>query len=129
MPAITQHGLKKAGTGGGPWGVVSLLASVRPSLSNYCGDDTCGALIDECLAHFEKRHGVRPVWTAQAKGYEPSFAALVRLLLYVRAEMLEDLREERCANLIQGCIECLLRSHLHWQAHENVAPGAPFLVT
>jgi hypothetical protein len=106
-------------------GVVQLLGSAQVSLKTMCGDELCVRLLDKCITHLRERFGLAagdpnfdPVHT------EASLTAVVRLLVYVRVEVIESLSEMQCADLLNQCIDHLLQSHLLF--HEQF--GKPTLL-
>lgn len=101
------------------FGVATLLTSIKPSVRTFTDDDVCLRLIDECIVHLRTRYGVKTEECGGRTGGDTSFTALVRLLLYVRSELVDELNDERCANLLQGCVEHLLTTHLHYPARSN----------
>ncbi|ARP98288.1 hypothetical protein DFP91_5512 [Pseudorhodoplanes sinuspersici] len=120
MTGSTRHFLKSQAEDAkhpSALGIATLLCSIRPSLAKYCGD-VCSTLIDECVSELDTRFGV---YVEGARRYETdvSFAALVRLLLYVQTELRDELKETRCATLIQDCIDHLLKTHLHYSRQPN----------
>lgn len=109
-------------------GIAVLLGAIQPNIRAFCNDEVCARLIGECLAHLRSRYRVPvPTTHKEAEVETASFAALVRLLLYVRAELVDELGEVRCANLLHGCIDHLLKSHLHYPTRSNGPPTHPVL--
>lgn len=101
-------------------GVAVILDAIQPNIIAYCDDDVCAVLIDECVAHLRSRYRVSaPTFSADTEVKTASLAALVRLLLYVRTELIDELGEIRCANLLQACIDHILKNHQHDPAHSN----------
>jgi hypothetical protein len=99
-------------------GIAALLVSVKSSADVFSGDDVCSFLIDECLALLRANYSLDAESKPPANG-ETSFPAIIRLLLYVRAELIDELGDTRCADLMQACIDHLLRAHLHYQGRPN----------
>lgn len=97
--------------------VIALLASVRSNIQSLSGDDACVFLLDECSSRLRARYRLPPEAKSLPGG--ASFAAIVRLLVYVRQELADGLGDVQCAALVQGCVD-----HLIWaSSHERAAPN------
>jgi hypothetical protein len=85
-----------------------LLLSIRASLQQHGAGARCSTIMEECIASFQKRHNVTNrdmsegiIWT------ETSLDALLRLLDYLRAEVMDQLNDQRCAQQLSLCIDRL----------------------
>jgi len=90
-----------------------LLTAARVSANASCGDGLCVHLIDQCIAHLSEQYDLPSVEPDEGEMWtEGSLAALVRLVIYVHAEVSEILHDRRAENLLKQCIDHLLQIHL-----------------
>ena len=91
--------------------ILELLGSAQLSVESH-GDTFCAGLLDQCAALLRERYGLRdmarcgdPAWA------DSSVPAVVHLLIYVKAEVNERLRDPACVEVLDLCINRLLQSH------------------
>lgn len=100
--------------------VLRLLGSARVAIKLGCGDEFAENLLDEGMSHLRQRYGLSVEdsdrdMTLSSLGDDlvwakSSLQTLVRMLLYVKAEVAENLRDETCANLLTQCIDRILQT-------------------
>jgi hypothetical protein len=91
-------------------GLLELLLSAEISLQACCPDAQCQNILARCISEFRSRHKIlnsdyfsRIAWTEQ------SDAALVRLLVYARAEAADAIKDDQCAEALSECISRIMK--------------------
>jgi hypothetical protein len=93
-------------------GVLVLLNSARISLEAHAVEDSCVATLMTCITRLQDQYDVSDgevgagiVWR------QASVNAILRLLDYVKGEILDKLNDEQCVDEISMCIDYLLMTN------------------
>jgi len=94
--------------------VLVLLNSARISLQAHAVEHTCVETLMACISRLQDQYdftdgdvGGGIVWR------EASVTAILRLLDYVKGEILDKLNDEQCVDDISTCIDYLLMANHH----------------
>ena len=83
-----------------------MLLSARASLLRRGADAACLTTMEDCVVSFRMQHNLTDEDTNEGILWEEtSVGALLRLLEYVHREVSESLRDRRCAEQLEFCIE------------------------
>jgi hypothetical protein len=83
-------------------GVASLLAIARNSVRNHCADSVCIGHLNKCISYLVTRYQLpRP---ATGEGAVVGCEAVLRMLRYAQAEMIQKLVDPDCVELLGLCI-------------------------
>jgi hypothetical protein len=91
--------------------ILQLLGSAGESIRNH-GDGFCAGLLGQCAAHLRERYGLEAGRADGLPWRDSSLPALVHLLIYVRAEVKEKLRDPACVAALDRCVDRLLQMHV-----------------
>jgi hypothetical protein len=93
-------------------GVVQLLVSAKAAVKLHVSDRLCGNLIEQSIARLMRHHNLsRPETTEAPPSDVVDVQALLRLLIYAKAEVIERLEDATCAEMLDECVRHLLRTH------------------
>jgi hypothetical protein len=89
-----------------------LLVSAEVSARIHCPDRTCAEILEKCISRLSRRYGLsRSDLGDKALRESSHLPALVRLLTYAQADLIESLKDRQCADLLAECIGHLTRIH------------------
>jgi hypothetical protein len=99
-------------------GALQLVLAAKDSLHAHCKDRVGADILEQCIAHLKQRYDLSdPEVSGVAARPESSLPALVRLLVYVHTDAVDNLNDVRCAELLNCCVRHLLQSYDIRQEH------------
>lgn len=101
--------------------LVRLLEMGSESVNDYCGKDRGMDLLEECISHLRRHCDSSSEDTSEEPAWaKSSLSTLLRMLVYVHAEVRDTLHDLPCADLLKKCIEHIVQTHLLFDS--NLAP-------
>lgn len=89
-------------------GVLFMLLSAKASLVRHGAGEECLRTMEDCVSSFRLQHNVSDGEANEGIMWEEtSIPALLRLLEYAHGEVTDTLRDRRCAEHLELCIEHL----------------------
>lgn len=93
-------------------GVLQLLVSAKAAVRAHGSDRLCPNLLEQSITRLMRRHGLaRPEPSDAPASDLVDVQALLRLLIYAKAEVIERLEDATSADMLDECIGHLLRTH------------------
>jgi hypothetical protein len=93
--------------------LVQLLLSAKISAEKDCDDGVCTRLIEQCILHLMRTHGLSQsdIGRCLVSTEVVPPLALLNVLVYAQAELLDALNDRFCAGLLGQCIVYLTHNY------------------